>query len=278
MWRGVGRSGGGDEPAFAESMAAEFDYPMEIDLELEISEDELANLDNLAGGTEQLEEPFKGMDDEVSVGEAAGAASHDDDALPTEGLLAGEHFVEFAEDALADLAGFSEDEADGLFESQENSGPEGLFTGFKKGLDQQLDQGDTETRYNLGIAFKEMGLYDEAITEFEAAAADPQRRTDCLTLQGICCRDKGDFAEAERYFGKGLEQDHLSEEEFLSVTYELALLHEGAGRTEDALAAYRSIEARRPDFRETRVNMARLQGGSVTEEIDLVELEHEDLA
>ena len=74
---------------------------------------------------------------------------------------------------------------------------DGLFSAFKKGLDQQVESGDTETHFNLGIAYKEMGLYDDAIGEFEQASHDPQRIADSLTLQAMCYREKGDAVKAE---------------------------------------------------------------------------------
>ncbi len=47
-----------------------------------------------------------------------------------------------------------------------------IFREFQKGVDKQLGKEDYETRYNLGIAYKEMGLVDEAIAEFQLAAKD----------------------------------------------------------------------------------------------------------
>ena len=72
---------------------------------------------------------------------------------------------------------------------------------------------DSEMHYHLGIAYKEMGLYDDAVSEFRIAAIDPQRRIDSLTLQGICLRDKGDFAEAEEIFSYLNEIGEIEENE-----------------------------------------------------------------
>jgi tetratricopeptide (TPR) repeat protein len=244
-------------------MADEPEYPLEVDLELEISEDELADMGSLYG------------EDAADAGSLRGGADVGE-AAPVAGPAAEEGFVELTVDSLFEPE-TALVEMSGSAAGPDTYKPNGLFSGVKKGLEQQLDQGDTETRYNLGIAFKEMGLYDEAMTEFEAAAADPKRRIDCLTLQGVCCRDKGDFARAEALFRDGIALEGLSEEELLSITYELALLHEITGRTEEALAGYRQIEARQHDFRGTREKIARLQGGEDLDELELVELAHDDL-
>ncbi|HTY20583.1 MAG TPA: hypothetical protein VMC44_03025 [Geobacteraceae bacterium] len=153
---------------------------------------------------------------------------------------------------------------------------DGQFSEFKKGLDQQLDEGDTETHYNLGIAYKEMGLYDDAVSEFRIAAIDPQRRIDCMTLQGICLRDKGDYAGAEEIFRNTLVMDGLSGEERLSINYELAFLCETVGRKEEGVRFYREVLAINPGFRDAAKKIAYLQGNEEGEETDLLELDVEE--
>jgi tetratricopeptide (TPR) repeat protein len=44
-----------------------------------------------------------------------------------------------------------------------------VFDEFKKGLEKELGDEDSETHYNLGIAYKEMGLLDDAIKEFQTS-------------------------------------------------------------------------------------------------------------
>ncbi|WP_298435207.1 tetratricopeptide repeat protein [Geobacter sp.] len=179
---------------------------------------------------------------------------------------------------------FSEDELDELIPAA-TTAPEpakrdkyaldGLFSAFKKGVGEQLDQGDTETHYNLGIAYKEMGLYDDAIAEFRSASLDPQRRIDCITLQGICSREKGDYLQAEELFTGGLALSGLAEEEQLCLKYERALLREAMGACEQALLEYREIYALNSDFRDTVQKIARLQCDD--EALDLADIELVDL-
>ena len=71
------------------------------------------------------------------------------------------------------------------------SGLADIFKEFKKGVDKQLGQEDYDTRYNLGIAYKEMGLIDEAIAEFQLAARTRGRLLECSSMLGICFMDKG---------------------------------------------------------------------------------------
>jgi tetratricopeptide (TPR) repeat protein len=166
---------------------------------------------------------------------------------------------------------FSElkDEEAAAISGNEHSSPDIYFSAVRKGLDQQLDKEDTETHYNLGIAFMEMGLYEDAITEFQAAALDPKRKVDCITSQGICFRNKGDYTRAEDIFTKGLALPGLVSEESASLKYELALLYETAERHEDALLLYREIHAVNRGFRDTAKKIAEFNKDEAQEYYDL---------
>jgi tetratricopeptide (TPR) repeat protein len=153
---------------------------------------------------------------------------------------------------------------------------DGQFSEFKKGVDQQLDKDDTETHYNLGIAYKEMGLLDDAVSEFQIAAMDPHRKIDCMTLQGICYRDKGDVAKAEDIFNHALSQNELNSEERLSLNYELAFLCENVGRQSDALRLYRQVRAINPGFRDATKKIAHLIGSEEPDDMELLELDVEE--
>ena len=80
-----------------------------------------------------------------------------------------------------------------------------IFKEFKKGVDKQLGKEDYDTRYNLGIAYKEMGLVDEAIAEFQLAAKDEARLLECSSMLGICFMEKGMPKLAVKWFEKGLK-------------------------------------------------------------------------
>src|SRR6185295_5498967 len=79
-----------------------------------------------------------------------------------------------------------------------------IFREFQKGVDKQLGKEDYETRYNLGIAYKEMGLVDEAIAEFQLAAKDEKRLLECTSMLGMCFVEKGMPKLAVKWFEKGL--------------------------------------------------------------------------
>jgi tetratricopeptide (TPR) repeat protein len=157
---------------------------------------------------------------------------------------------------------------------------DGQLNDFKRVLDDQVDKNDTETHYSLGIAYKEMCLFDDAVNEFQNASQDPQRRIDCLTLEGVCYRDKGDYAKAEEILNNTLSMQGLTGEEVVSLRYELAILFETVGRQKDALQLYQQVQSDDPGYRDAAKKIALLQGGDDApdqDEADLLELDVEEL-
>ncbi len=169
--------------------------------------------------------------------------------------------------------------ADGACKASKYSSS-GVLSAFKKGVEQHLDKGDTETHYNLGIAYKEMGLFNEAIAEFKVAAEDPLRRVDCLALKGVCYRDKGDLDKAEEIFRVVAEEPGLAIGELLSLKYELALLYETSRRNEEALTVYLEVNAIEPGFRDVVRKIAALSCDLDDQDLPhpgLVDIELEEL-
>ena len=121
---------------------------------------------------------------------------------------------------------------------------------FKTDVDEQIAADDMESHYNLGIAYREMGLLDDAISEFEKAQKDPVRYVDCQMLKGLIYSDKGDYQNAENMFQQALDSPHLEEIQRLNLGYELGLLYERAERHEDALVSYRSVLAQDSKYRD----------------------------
>ena len=118
---------------------------------------------------------------------------------------------------------------------------EDIFAAFKKGVEQQVDSDDYETHYNLGIAYKEMGLVDEAIGEFQFAAKDPGRTLECCGILGLCFRDKGMPDLALKWYRRGLDMPNLDDRQALGLRYDIAEIHRDRGEFDQALRAYTEV-------------------------------------
>ena len=134
----------------------------------------------------------------------------------------------------------------------------------------EMESSDAQSHFDLGQAFKEMGLYDEAINEFRQASQDPSRRVECLIMQCACIRERGEPEKAITML-LALLKPGLSEEESCAVRYELALGYEAAGKKEEAYLLLGEINAANPGFRDirSRLNAAHL--------LDSLDFSDEDL-
>jgi pilus assembly protein FimV len=123
----------------------------------------------------------------------------------------------------------------------QNYSLEEILSDFKKGVEKQLGSEDYDTRYNLGIAYKEMGLIDEAIAEFQIASKDPKRFLECCSMLGLCFIEKGMPKLAVKWYQRGLETGGFTEEEYLGLKYEMANAYELQSEFQKALEYYQEV-------------------------------------
>ena len=113
----------------------------------------------------------------------------------------------------------------------------------------ELDSADTESHFNLGIAYKEMGLFDDAIAEFEKASKDPSRAIDCVMLTGQCQSEAGATEQALETFKQGLAMDNLNAESRMGLNFELGMLYRMNGQSLEALEAFQLVAEKDSFFR-----------------------------
>ena len=188
-----------------------------------------------------------GQEEEVALASPAPPSSGIDLAAELDDLFAAQSAVE-------------EPQPEAVSTELGDSGLAEIFKEFKKGVDKQLGQEDYDTRYNLGIAYKEMGLIDEAIAEFQLAAKDERRILECSSMLGICFLEKGMPKLAVKWFEKGLQAPGRSDEEYQGLRYDLASALEQAGENGRALALFTELYGQNAGFRDVAEKVRQLGG------------------
>jgi len=167
-------------------------------------------------------------------------------------------------EALADvLADDEEPRADespsGVLSTVED-GFESIFSDFKKGVSATLEEGDYDTRYDLGIAYREMGLFEDAIGEFRVCLDSEARRFDSLYLMGLCARDLARFDDAVNHLEQALALPEIPSARLAGVYFDLSVAQEGAGdqaRAVSSLERVLAIDARFPGAAERLTSLRR---------------------
>jgi len=118
-----------------------------------------------------------------------------------------------------------------------------MLARFKQGIDENIDEADFQSHYDLGVAFKEMGLLDEAIAELQKALRAPEGKLRTSEALGVCFIDKGAYVVAESILRRGLELPASSDQERLGVLYWLGRALEEQGKKVEARDLYGRVFA-----------------------------------
>ncbi len=124
-----------------------------------------------------------------------------------------------------------------------------IFNEFKKGLEKELEEEDYETHYNLGIAYKEMGLIDDAIREFQTSRKDPNRFISSSNMLGVCYIEKGLYPLAIEVLKSAIEKMQDRGESYWAMKYDLAEAYEKNGNIKEAFDCYTEVYGWNSKFR-----------------------------
>lgn len=139
-----------------------------------------------------------------------------------------------------------------------------IFEQFKRGVAEQVADEDSETHFDLGIAYKEMSLFDDARREFKVAMGNPQKETVCWTMIGLSYVTEGKLAEAIESFNAGLNAQMKTPSEELGLHFELGRAYYKAGNAQLAQAHFERVHSQDPHFRNVKERLAAI-GGSEDE-------------
>lgn len=127
-----------------------------------------------------------------------------------------------------------------------------LFQTFKESIQGQVAKDDSETHYNLGIAYREMELFEDAIEEFRLAGRNPALQNDSYCMMGNCFRELGRPEDALEMYTKALDTTGLNEEQSCAIRYEKATILQEAGRDKEALSLLKEILIINNEYRDVR--------------------------
>lgn len=130
------------------------------------------------------------------------------------------------------------------------------LSGFRRTL--ELDPGNVRALDNIGLTQEMLGENDNAIASYRAAIASNQQRTPCLPYPaynlGALERKLGHITEAEA----ALQESIRCNAEFAPALYQLALIRDGAGKTEEAAELLLKAVTVSPEYAEPRYVLGRV--------------------
>ncbi len=164
--------------------------------------------------------------------------------------------------------------APGLIEQQFNLEDDGKHTVEDKisetssrsrvDVQEQIADSDFSTHYDLGLAYKEMGLLEDAITEFQIAAGDLEKAALTKQMIGMCYASLERMDDAVKVFKDGLGQDNLDEQQERGLLYELGVVYQMMGNKDDALDCFEKINNQDPNFADVPTRIEALTLGRVS--------------
>jgi tetratricopeptide (TPR) repeat protein len=135
---------------------------------------------------------------------------------------------------------------------------EEMLRRFKRGVAENVEAEDYEAHYDLGVAYKEMGLTDEAIAEFQKSLRGGTHRVRSYEALGQCFVEKEQYPIAAALLRRATEVQGTDDQQLVGVLYLLGFATEHLGRPEEALPYYLRVFAVDIEFRDIAERVAAL--------------------
>ena len=139
-----------------------------------------------------------------------------------------------------------------------------IFQEFKRGIEQQTAKEEVDTHYNLGVAYKEMGLLDDAIGEFMMTTENEPKFVQSRYMLGLCYMEKGEYQNAIGEIRNALdyaESSGFHTENRIEMHYDLGLACQCAGNISCAAEEFQLVFDEDPGYRDTAAKLKDLQKG-----------------
>ena len=133
---------------------------------------------------------------------------------------------------------------------------------FKQGISENVEEEDHQSHYDLGVAFKEMGLLDEAISEFQKALRAPANRVPTYEALGLCFIEKEQYPMAATILGRALHEPGMSESQLIGVLYLLGRCAQERGQRDAAIEFYQRVFVVDIQFQDVGERLAAVEGAA----------------
>ncbi|MCK9420158.1 MAG: tetratricopeptide repeat protein [Nitrospirae bacterium] len=191
-----------------------------------------------------------------------GAELQRESASAQQGKAAAEEFFDLASE-LRDELGDVPVPAQPAVPAEEQS-LDDIFEEFKRGVEEQSVKEDADTHYNLGVAYKEMGLLDDAIGEFMMTSEDEPKLVQSRYMLGLCYMEKGEYQNAIDEMLNALDYATslgFDADDSIKMHYDLGLAYQCAGNISSAADEFQKVVDQDPGYRDTTAKLKELQKG-----------------
>lgn len=130
---------------------------------------------------------------------------------------------------------------------------------FKSQMEDKIGPDDYQCHYDMGMTYKEMGLYEEALNELRVASASDKYRVKAFELAGLCHLEIGEHEEALEAFKRAIRERSTADVEYPGLCFNLGTAFEALGKTEEALKCFQEIESLNPEFPGLKERLEALQ-------------------
>ena len=134
-----------------------------------------------------------------------------------------------------------------------------LLRHFKEGVSRSLGEDDYESHYDLGVAYKEMGLLDDAIGEFQMALRSRNNRLAAYEALGQCFLEQQSYKVAVTVLSRALHEPAIQDEQRVGILYLLGYSCEVLQRFDEARSYFQRVYATDIHFRDVAQRLADLE-------------------
>jgi tetratricopeptide (TPR) repeat protein len=163
-------------------------------------------------------------------------------------------------DSDADVQVFPPQNPAGASDGQGTS-PDDVFNQLKKIVENTEDMDSPHFHFNFGLVYMRFKEFNEAISEFSAALAGLDNKTECYVKLSECHMALGRFDLANDLIEKALKLKNLAQQDRLSLIYQTALVYKGKGDLQKALKAFQRVYDSDSRFKSVDTEIKNLQLG-----------------